>query len=205
MEILKTNMQLNLRSVYNSFVKYAKNSKNIAVDKLNNNYFLVNVKNVGTAKISIYNNDSFILSWLEDKTGKGTFQFKSDYDSVAKNFVYSADLQSTKPAKTENYSRPQLLESLNLDALYRKIMRKIKDLFINDPYFGYSPEDWDDYVHVAVYTLGDNEYRVSVGAEVDYEELERLADVLNEVVQKIDDKAYFDFAAPGLIEAYLRI
>lgn len=205
MEILKTNTQPNLRSVYNSFVKYAKNSKNVNVDKLKGDYFLVNVKNVGTAKISIYNNASFILSWLEDKTGKGTFQFKSDYDSVAKNFVYSADLQSTKPAKTENYSRPQLLESLNLDALYRKIMRKLKEVFVNDASFGFLPEDWDDYVHVAVYTLGDNEYRVSVGAEVDYEGLEKLADKLNEVVRKYDKEAYFEPVSPGLIEAYITI
>ena len=103
------------------------------------------------------------------------------------------------------YNNFQLLESFNLSRLHDKILLKIKDLFINDPSFGFLPEDWDDYVHVAVYTLGDNEYRVSVGAEVNYSGLEKLADKLNEVVQKYDKEAYFEFVSPGFIEAYLRI
>lgn len=91
------------------------------------------------------------------------------------------------------------------------IMRKlVKQLYnaaskvMQSADFGFSANEVDDYLTVEAENSLDA-VRIEVRAEVSYDGLEMLADVLNPIIQKMDPDAYFDMVEPGLMEAYVEI
>ena len=91
--------------------------------------------------------------------------------------------------------REKLVKRVSKEELKRAVSEGISDFFTDD-------EDMIEYTYVSV--VDEEKYfLISVGAEVDYDELERLADYLNDYIREYDDEAYFEPADPGLLEAYL--
>lgn len=70
---------------------------------------------------------------------------------------------------------------------------------------GFSDDEIDDYLAVEVTDYkGDGSCaRVEVRAELGYDGLEELIDLLNKDITEFDDKAYFEPEEPGIITAFL--
>lgn len=62
-----------------------------------------------------------------------------------------------------------------------------------------------DFAGVRVEEDSDGDFKATVFAEEDYEGLERLCDLLNPVVQRIDEDSYFEPECSGRASAWVRV
>lgn len=97
--------------------------------------------------------------------------------------------------KNNKIINENLIVDITENRLKEVIEDALKEYYAGDP-------DMLDFTHVEV-AEHDKYFFVSVGAELEYDELEDLADYLDKVIIKYDDDAYFEPASPGLLEAYL--
>lgn len=81
--------------------------------------------------------------------------------------------------------------------IYNAVHSKLKQ-----PEFGFEDDaEIDQYSKVEGYYADKNQYVVEVRSELSYEGMEDLMKYLDNIVKEFDDEAYFDFVAPGIIEA----
>ena len=90
----------------------------------------------------------------------------------------------------------ETLEKELKDALKAYFMKKYNDEEL--------AEDDMEYVNISIVNDEDGYIRVNLGAEVDYDTLDEMCDVLNPIVQKYDEDAYFDMEDAGLATAFIR-
>lgn len=79
---------------------------------------------------------------------------------------------------------------------------------MTSPSFGFPEDEAKEYLFVDVDEVGQDKtmaqyIRIEVRAEVSYEGMEKLAEVLNPIVARFDEDAYFDFDEPGIMSAYI--
>lgn len=101
----------------------------------------------------------------------------------------------------ENLSNKKLKEALSATKLEQEIRNTIRNVFK-----GYDEQDYNDII--GDYLVIDIEpqngrTRVEVRAELGYNSMDKIADALNPIVQRIDKDAYFDHDTSGIISAYV--
>lgn len=85
------------------------------------------------------------------------------------------------------------------DSIYNTASKYLKTL-------GWNLNDIADYFICDVEQTEDNRIHVEIRAELEYEDMDKLMEVLDRVINvKFDKDAYFDMVQPGIAEAYIRI
>lgn len=129
------------------------------------------------------------IEWVEykHKTDKGITIF---YTKTGGN-IYSSEILPV-------YIPPEIEDASEIDhIIYNAVHYKLKE-----PDFGFlDDKEIDMYTKVEGYYVDDNEYVVEVRAELGHEAMEALINYLDSIVKEIDNESYFDFVAPGIIEA----
>lgn len=105
----------------------------------------------------------------------------------------------------------ELDESVKSSATAEAISKELKDAaykLFKTPKWGFeSDKEIDDYIN-PIFAVSEDpktgDIEVQVRAELDYDNLMELADVLNKVVEKYDRNSYFDAEQPGIISAVIR-
>lgn len=120
---------------------------------------------------------------------------------ITKNIKASND-----KLELESYADPIIVSNTSIkasmaDSLYSKLYDALVRV-MTSPRCGFYEDEVDDYSVIEIDEDAD-QYRIEVRAELGYDSMERLADVLNLIVQKYDSGAYFDMVSPGIMEAYV--
>lgn len=68
--------------------------------------------------------------------------------------------------------------------------------------YGFTPDEAAEYCYVAI-KPGQDYWCVEVRAELPYEAMVELSEILDPIVQQYDNDAYFDMVEPGIMEACL--
>ena len=89
-------------------------------------------------------------------------------------------------------------KKLNTKSLVNKLYNEIKK----------NKDNWEDVDDLSQYTHidtkeEDNGIMVYVRTELSYDEMMKLAEILNKVVQKFDSLSYFEPLQPGIMQAYI--
>lgn len=95
--------------------------------------------------------------------------------------------------------------SLNISSTREELEKEISDAVIQtmqSPEFGFTAEEAEQYSRVTLQDMEDN-VRVEVGVEVDFDGMMQISEVLDSIVSKIDPNAYFDFDDSGIMSAYI--
>lgn len=100
--------------------------------------------------------------------------------------------QSVKSAKNDFDA---VRKALN-DKLYDALAEYMKGL-------GFDLNEISEYSVIDILKADDGRIVVEVRAELDYEDLEGLLNVLDPIIQKYDPASYFEPVTPGIAEAYI--
>lgn len=73
---------------------------------------------------------------------------------------------------------------------------------MQSPSFGFTKEEAEQYSRISFEDVEEST-RVEIGAEVSYENMEAISEVLDPIIQEVDPDAYFDFDCPGIMSAYI--
>lgn len=101
----------------------------------------------------------------------------------------------------DNQSLATLKESTSSNSLEQQIRDAIKNVFK-----GYDEQEYNDVIGdylVIDIAPQDGRTKVEVRAELGYNSMDKIADALNPIVQRIDKDAYFDHDTSGVISAYV--
>lgn len=108
------------------------------------------------------------------------------------------------------FDEEELDESVKSSATAEAISKELKDAaykLFKTPKWGFeSDKEIDDYIN-PIFAVSEDpktgDIEVQVRAELEYDNLMELADVLNKVVEKYDSNSYFDAEQPGIITAVI--
>lgn len=109
------------------------------------------------------------------------------------------------------FDEEELDESVKSSATAEAISKELKDAaykLFKTPKWGFeSYKEIDDYIN-PIFAVSEDpktgDIEVQVRAELDYDNLMELADVLNKVVEKYDRNSYFDAEQPGILCSFIR-
>lgn len=93
-------------------------------------------------------------------------------------------------------------ETKSLGTLVTKIQNKINKV-LQEPKYGFTEKEINDNTVVETEKLNDEEIKIEVRAELDYEGLDNLMTELNPIIQKYDENSYFDADEPGIASAII--
>lgn len=71
--------------------------------------------------------------------------------------------------------------------------------------FGWGLNDIADMFFIDVDMTSDNQIKVEIRAELDYDDMIGLCNSLNDTLEPYDENAYFDMVDPGIAEAYVNL
>ena len=111
----------------------------------------------------------------------------------------------------DDFTEDEIDESVGSSGTTEVISKELKDAaykLFKTPKWGFeSYKEIDDYIN-PIFAVSEDpktgDIEVQVRAELDYDNLMELADVLNKVVEKYDRNSYFDAEQPGIISAVIR-
>lgn len=165
----------------------------------------------------IKDSDGFLTSydWYRN-TDSGLNIFMFGEDEADPDY---ADWETESDAEAEDWfnsyngfnDEEELDESVKSSATAEAISKELKDAaykLFKTPKWGFeSDKEIDDYIN-PIFAVSEDpktgDIEVQVRAELDYDNLMELADVLNKVVEKYDRNSYFDAEQPGIISAVIR-
>lgn len=165
----------------------------------------------------IRDSDGFLTSydWYRN-TDSGLNIFMFGEDEADPDY---ADWETESDAEAEDWfnsyngfnDEEELDESVKSSATAEVISKELKDAaykLFKTPKWGFeSDKEIDDYIN-PIFAVSEDpktgDIEVQVRAELDYDNLMELADVLNKVVEKYDRNSYFDAEQPGIISAVIR-
>lgn len=165
----------------------------------------------------IRDSDGFLTSydWYRN-TDSGLNIFMFGEDEADPDY---ADWETESDAEAEDWfnsyngfnDEEELDESVKSSATAGVISKELKDAaykLFKTPKWGFeSDKEIDDYIN-PIFAVSEDpktgDIEVQVRAELDYDNLMELADVLNKVVEKYDRNSYFDAEQPGIITAFIR-
>lgn len=126
--------------------------------------------------------------------------FKNILDDFINDYADAcADEELDENKKVNVYT-----ETKSLGTLVTKIQNKINKV-LQEPEYGFTEKEIKDYTVVETEKLNDEEIKIEVRAELDYEGLDNLMTELNPIIQKYDENSYFDADAPGIASAIINI
>lgn len=165
----------------------------------------------------IKDSDGFLTSydWYRN-TDSGLNIFMFGEDEADPDY---ADWETESDSEAEDWfnsyngfnDEEELDESVESSATVEVISKELKDAaykLFKTPKWGFeSDKEIDDYIN-PIFAVSEDpktgDIEVQVRAELDYDNLMELADVLNKVVEKYDRNSYFDAEQPGIISAVIR-
>lgn len=116
--------------------------------------------------------------------------------SIEPKMVYNSTRQNCNHTTIETASN-SMIKNLN-DELYSAASKYLQDNF------DWNLKDIADMLVINVGKVDDEQYRVEVRSELDYDELFDLVKTLDPIVEQYDPDAYFDMVEPGIAEAFIR-
>ena len=151
-----------------------------------------------------------------DDNGYLTDEAYNKYGVVAKKYFNGNEDVLDKLCSEENCFAKSINESLSFHIYDEDFQQKLKNelqgkLQYHYNKLGYTQREIEDYI-MPVYKTefkkgygddGSDALFIWVGAEVDYDELEELAQILNKVIRKYDKDAYFEPETTGRLVAVL--
>lgn len=165
----------------------------------------------------IKDSDGFLTSydWYRNTdSGLNIFMFgEEEADPDYADWETESDAEAEDWFKSYNgfNDEEELDESVKSNATAEVISKELKDAaykLFKTPKWGFeSDKEIDDYIN-PIFAVSEDpktgDIEVQVRAELDYDNLMELADVLNKVVEKYDRNSYFDAEQPGIINAVIR-
>lgn len=165
----------------------------------------------------IKDSDGFLTSydWYRN-TDSGLNIFMFGEDEADPDY---ADWETESDAEAEDWfnsykgfeDEEELDESVKSSATAEIISKELKDAaykLFKTPEWGFETDkEIKDYINPFFDVSEDTKtggIEIEVRAELDYDNLMELADVLNKVVEKYDNDSYFDAEQPGIISAFIR-
>ena len=117
---------------------------------------------------------------------------------AAKKFINELVTSEVNATFNSEYVPFEIEDPSEIDhIIYNAVHNKLKQ-----PEFGFEDDnEIDQYSKVEGHYADKNQYVVEVRSELSYEGMEDLMNYLDTIVKQFDDAAYFDFVAPGIIEA----
>lgn len=163
----------------------------------------------------IKDSDGFLTSydWYRN-TDSGLNIFMFGEDEADPDY---ADWETESDAEAEDwfnsykgFDEEEIDESVKSSAAAEAISKELKDAaykLFKTPKWGFeSDKEIDDYIN-PIFAVSEDpktgDIEVQVRAELEYDNLMELADVLNKVVEKYDRNSYFDAEQPGIITAVI--
>lgn len=143
------------------------------------------------------------------KTVHGT---KRDVESVLNGkYSYLPKLSFVKKIEVRDADTDEVESATNINAtssgrkhsiktLHDNLLNRASQLMRN---MGYPLSEIADYLVVEVNPAEEGWISCEVRAELDYDGMEQMIEVLNPIVKKYDKEAYFDHVTGGIIESYL--
>lgn len=104
--------------------------------------------------------------------------------------------------ETPEETEARLNEDTNETDIKTDVKNELEKFMLD---IGFDTRDIEDYTVVEIKPVDDNMLQVEVRAELGYDDITKLSDKLNTVIQKYDVKAYFEPVMPGIIEAFIRM
>lgn len=165
----------------------------------------------------IKDSDGFLTSydWYRNTdSGLNIFMFgEEEADPDYADWETESDAEAEDWFKSYNgfNDEEELDESVKSSATAEVISKELKDAaykLFKTPKWGFeSDKEIADYIN-PIFAVSEDpktgDIEVQVRAELDYDNLMELADVLNKVVEKYDRNSYFDAEQPGIISAFIR-
>lgn len=165
----------------------------------------------------IKDSDGFLTSydWYRNTdSGLNIFMFgEEEADPDYADWETESDAEAEDWFKSYNgfNDEEELDESVKSNATAEVISKELKDAaykLFKTPKWGFERDkEIDDYIN-PIFAVSEDpktgDIEVQVRAELDYDNLMELADVLNKVVEKYDRNSYFDAEQPGIISAVIR-
>lgn len=193
---------------------------NIELDSTNgSNVFIFTTHNSEWEFIKgkmVKDSDGFLTSydWYRN-TNSGLNIFMFGEDEADPDY---ADWETESDAEAEDWfnsytgfdDEEELDESVKSSATAEVISKELKDAaykLFKTPKWGFeSNKEIEDYIN-PIFDVSEDpktgDIEVQVRAELGYDNLMKLADVLNKVVEKYDLNSYFDAEQPGIISAFI--
>ena len=109
------------------------------------------------------------------------------------------EIKEATPENVDSCSEIEASYNVAIDKLHNELYNKLVKYGLSE---GFPENEIDDYFFVTVLRAYDH-IECEVRAEVGYEGLEELCDLLNPVVIKYNPDAYFEPVTSGIIEAYI--
>ena len=142
-----------------------------------------------------------IFMFGEDEADPDYADWETESDSEAEDWFNSYT----------GFDEEELDESVKSSATAEAISKELKDAaykLFKTPKWGFeSYKEIDDYIN-PIFAVSEDpktgDIEVQVRAELDYDNLMELADVLNKVVEKYDSNSYFDAEQPGILCSFIR-
>ena len=106
-------------------------------------------------------------------------------------YVKSAELRTQSNLKAD------------MKAIQDDVLNAASDYLKNE--FGWDFNDISDMFFIDVDTTSDNRIKVEIRAELDYDDMIRLCNSLNDTLEPYDENAYFDMVDSGIAEAYVNL
>lgn len=165
----------------------------------------------------IKDSDGFLTSydWYRNTdSGLNIFMFgEEEADPDYADWETESDAEAEDWFKSYNgfNDEEELDESVKSSATAEVISKELKDAaykLFKTPKWGFeSYKEIDDYIN-PIFAVSEDpktgDIEVQVRAELDYDNLMELADVLNKVVEKYDRDSYFDAEQPGILCSFIR-
>ena len=163
--------------------------------------------------IQSINDSSVNKGTLIQEFGKYGKQYK--IEKIVGNVIYAKNLVDEKivlfKKDEENVewaiiTKSDIKDSLKVTYISDNISKLKDELFrALKKFLSKIDEELLDYSGVEIKEIEKNEYKVSVFAELGYKNLMELADILDKIIIKYDEDAYFEAEAPGRLAAYCNI
>ena len=154
----------------------------------------------------VYKIKDKFLSYVED--------YDVDKDDLIEKFVdylTEDELYDFALEYCEDFTEDELEESVGSSGTTEVISNELKDAaykLFKTPKWGFeSDKEIEDYIN-PIFAVSEDpktgDIEVQVRAELEYDNLMDLSDVLDKVISKYDKDAYFEPEQPGILCAFIR-
>ena len=132
------------------------------------------------------------------------YDYEADYNIEGKTDVEESDEKKDVECNTD-------INSINLDQLKADIVAGCEE-YLTGPKGGFLPsgtpkqDKWDmtaDEMYIVEVEKNSDNIKVEVRAELDFDGMINMSEILDDIIRKYDPNAYFDMEEPGIMDAYI--
>lgn len=133
------------------------------------------------------------------------YNYAADYKSV------EGDTDTETDSEKEEVECSADINSIDLDQLKADIVAGCEE-YLTGPKGGFLPsgtpkqDKWDmtaDEMYIVEVEKNSDNIKVEVRAELDFDGMMNMSEILDDIIRKYDPDAYFDMEEPGIMDAYI--